>query len=299
VERLTVGEAAERLKISEQAVRKRVQRGMLPHSKQDGRVYVYFDSETSNVGHVVTAEADNPLSPLSSMQRDKDEAVTTAQQGENTEIKEGWRTWLGIIVGASAVLFLLLVLAGINFSSPWALLAALAIVVVLPLGLAGIGIALGLRQNTTGRHEAVSDSGSFSDEELVSKPFSEQDAEISKLCFEYFKHFTTITTAAALVELALYQQLGLSRASAILGVSTLSVTLWLCIRGLVRLSVGTATSGDFLPIDQRMKRRMASTAWFFLLGVVTFALAAVNSTVANNISHAMYVVAKALAQNIR
>jgi excisionase family DNA binding protein len=47
MERLTVGEAAERLGISKQAVRKRVQRGTLPHVKQsDGHVYVYLDSET-------------------------------------------------------------------------------------------------------------------------------------------------------------------------------------------------------------------------------------------------------------
>jgi helix-turn-helix protein len=58
MQKLTVGEAAERLQISEQAVRKRLQRGTLPHAKQDGHVYVYLDSETSTVGQKEGKESD-------------------------------------------------------------------------------------------------------------------------------------------------------------------------------------------------------------------------------------------------
>jgi excisionase family DNA binding protein len=61
MERLTVGEAAERLEISEDAVRKRVQRGTLPHAKQDGRVYVYLDSEMSTVGQNEGMELDEQV----------------------------------------------------------------------------------------------------------------------------------------------------------------------------------------------------------------------------------------------
>src|SRR5215208_4393283 len=44
--RLTVSEAAERLQISKDAVRKRLQRGTLQHDKTlDGHVYVYLDVE--------------------------------------------------------------------------------------------------------------------------------------------------------------------------------------------------------------------------------------------------------------
>ena len=44
--RLTVSEAAERLQISKDAVRKRMQRGTLPYDKTlDGHVYVYLDDE--------------------------------------------------------------------------------------------------------------------------------------------------------------------------------------------------------------------------------------------------------------
>jgi hypothetical protein len=47
--RLTVSEAAENLQISEDAVRKRVQRGTLRHDKTlDGHVYVYLDVEKSD-----------------------------------------------------------------------------------------------------------------------------------------------------------------------------------------------------------------------------------------------------------
>jgi hypothetical protein len=46
LERVTVAEAASRLGVKEQAVRKRIARGTLPHDKgEDGRVYVYVDAE--------------------------------------------------------------------------------------------------------------------------------------------------------------------------------------------------------------------------------------------------------------
>ena len=46
MDRVTVAEAAVRLGVKEQAVRKRIQRGTLLHDKDDdGRVYVYLDPE--------------------------------------------------------------------------------------------------------------------------------------------------------------------------------------------------------------------------------------------------------------
>jgi hypothetical protein len=45
-ERVTVQEAARRLGITESAVRKRVQRGVMGHDKEaDGRLYVYLDTQ--------------------------------------------------------------------------------------------------------------------------------------------------------------------------------------------------------------------------------------------------------------
>src|SRR5215204_590188 len=46
LDRVTVAEAAQRLGVKEQAIRKRISRGTLQHDKaEDGRVYVYISSE--------------------------------------------------------------------------------------------------------------------------------------------------------------------------------------------------------------------------------------------------------------
>jgi predicted ArsR family transcriptional regulator len=48
-ERVTVQEAARQLGITESAVRKRVQRGLLEHDKEpDGRLYVYLDTQDTD-----------------------------------------------------------------------------------------------------------------------------------------------------------------------------------------------------------------------------------------------------------
>lgn len=50
-ERVTVAEAAVRLGVKEQAIRKRIQRGTLVHDKDDdGRVYVWLDAEDGATG---------------------------------------------------------------------------------------------------------------------------------------------------------------------------------------------------------------------------------------------------------
>ena len=51
MDRVTVVEAAARLGVKEQAIRKRVQRGTLLYDKdEDGRVYVYLDPEDGTTG---------------------------------------------------------------------------------------------------------------------------------------------------------------------------------------------------------------------------------------------------------
>ena len=51
MDRLTVVEAAARLGVKEQAIRKRIQRGTLAHDKDDdGRVHVYLDPEYGATG---------------------------------------------------------------------------------------------------------------------------------------------------------------------------------------------------------------------------------------------------------
>ena len=50
-DRVTVAEAAVRLGVKEQAIRKRIQRGTLVHDKDDdGRVYVYLDMQDRATG---------------------------------------------------------------------------------------------------------------------------------------------------------------------------------------------------------------------------------------------------------
>ena len=44
LDRLTVAEAAERLGVTQDAVRKRMARGTIRHFKEDGRLYVYLDT---------------------------------------------------------------------------------------------------------------------------------------------------------------------------------------------------------------------------------------------------------------
>jgi hypothetical protein len=52
LDRVTVAEAAQRLGVKEQAIRKRVSRGTLPHDKaEDGRVYVYIAAEPQDEVH--------------------------------------------------------------------------------------------------------------------------------------------------------------------------------------------------------------------------------------------------------
>lgn len=44
MDRLTVAEAAERLGVTQDAVRKRMSRGTIRHVREDGRLYVYLDT---------------------------------------------------------------------------------------------------------------------------------------------------------------------------------------------------------------------------------------------------------------
>ena len=58
-ERVTVQEAARRLDITESAVRKRVQRGVLGHDKEaDGRLYVYLDTQDTDRDQVQDSSYD-------------------------------------------------------------------------------------------------------------------------------------------------------------------------------------------------------------------------------------------------
>lgn len=65
MDRLTVAEAAVRLGVKEQAIRKRIQRGTIAHDKDDGgRVYVYLDPEDGSTGTSIDTSMDTLLQSL-------------------------------------------------------------------------------------------------------------------------------------------------------------------------------------------------------------------------------------------
>ena len=59
--------------------------------------------------------------------------------------------------------------------------------------------------------------------------------EATKLFFESYKHFTTLSTAVALIALALFRELDLTTGSAIVCVSTLGITLLLSLIGMLSI----------------------------------------------------------------
>ena len=63
--RVTVAEAAARLGVKEQAIRKRIQRGTLAHDKDDdGRVYVYLDPQDGATSTSIDTGMDKLLQSL-------------------------------------------------------------------------------------------------------------------------------------------------------------------------------------------------------------------------------------------
>jgi hypothetical protein len=76
--RVTVAEAAARLGVKEQAIRKRIQRGTLIYDKDDdGRVYVYLDMEDRATG----TDADAGINTL--LQSLQDQVVYLRQEAED------------------------------------------------------------------------------------------------------------------------------------------------------------------------------------------------------------------------
>jgi hypothetical protein len=78
MDRVTVAEAAVRLGVKEQAIRKRIQRGTIAHDKDDdGRVYVYLDPEDGATGTSIDTGIDKLLQSL------KDQITYLRQEAED------------------------------------------------------------------------------------------------------------------------------------------------------------------------------------------------------------------------
>ncbi len=94
--------------------------------------------------------------------------------------------------------------------------------------------------------------------------------------FEYCKHFTTLTTAAALVEIAIYQHFDIYSVVAILGIGVLGVALMLSVAGMLFLPIRAAERNRFAQKDtlSPMAALMILIGTLFVLGIVAFAMAA-------------------------
>ena len=80
-DRVTVAEAASRLGVKEQAIRKRIQRGTLVHDKDEhGRVYVYLDVEDQPTGTGIDAGVSTGVSTL--VQSLQDQIAYLRQEAE-------------------------------------------------------------------------------------------------------------------------------------------------------------------------------------------------------------------------
>jgi hypothetical protein len=105
----------------------------------------------------------------------------------------------------------------------------------------------------------------------------EHNRDVSKLFFEYFKHFTTLTTATAVVEVALYEHLGVDTIVLIVGLLMLGMTLGFSLAGMyfvpTRMSVQrTVLQEDSLSFTQVL---MFVTGFFFVVALWAFIAGAV------------------------
>ena len=101
---------------------------------------------------------------------------------------------------------------------------------------------------------------------------NEHDREAAKLCFEFFKHFTTLTTAVALVGLALVQRFELRLDTAGVGIVVLGITLLLSIWGMLSVAIPAVINDELPKMGVTTYIIMAFTAALFLFGVVMFAV---------------------------
>jgi hypothetical protein len=103
----------------------------------------------------------------------------------------------------------------------------------------------------------------------------EHSREAAKLCFEFFKHFTTIATAVALVELALVQwQFELRSGQVVVGVVLSGITLLLSIVGMASLALRAAVINEVPETGVGTYLLILFTAAVFFTGIFMFVVAA-------------------------
>jgi predicted membrane channel-forming protein YqfA (hemolysin III family) len=92
--------------------------------------------------------------------------------------------------------------------------------------------------------------------------------EVSKLCFEFFKHLTTVATVASLIEVALYQHLGLTM---------MGVSLLLSLVGMFLIPARAGEEKEFLQDSTLgwVRVLMFFTVFLFAIGLSVFITSAV------------------------
>jgi len=105
----------------------------------------------------------------------------------------------------------------------------------------------------------------------------EHSREVAKLCFDFFKHFTTIATAATLVELALFEQLQFDTVVAIIIVICSALTVVVSIAGMLFVSIRAGVEGVFLREKDKVFTHMILPSVMFLIGINRFASGAAYS----------------------
>jgi hypothetical protein len=98
----------------------------------------------------------------------------------------------------------------------------------------------------------------------------EHNREVAKLCFEYFKHFTSISTAAALIELTLFQYFQLSLTLTVVGLVFLATTLVMSVLGMFVLPSRAGRRGAFPELRGYVRVLMVLIAFLFILGIFLF-----------------------------
>ena len=101
--------------------------------------------------------------------------------------------------------------------------------------------------------------------------------EVSKMYFEYCKHFSTLITAAALIEITIYQQFDISPVVAVSSIVVLSIALVFSVSGIFLLPLRASINGKFSHKDTvtTVGALMAVIAFLFVIGIFAFAIAAV------------------------
>lgn len=95
--------------------------------------------------------------------------------------------------------------------------------------------------------------------------------EFVKLCFESFKHLTTLSTAGALVVLAVYREVSVETWITVLALAVFGLTILICLASML-VAVGYFSSMVGPPSERVLAVLLAVASTTFMMAVVGFIL---------------------------